>query len=433
VANGPGPTLTTTAFNNRLNKASLAIRNVLRMPDILGVEEVENIGTLTALANKVNADAVAAGGASPQYTAHLSEGNDVGGIDVGFLVKTARVAVVQVTQEGLATLYTNPITGLPEILNDRPPLVLEATVQGPAGPAVPVTVIVNHLRSLSGVDDPVDGVRVRAKRRAQAEFLASLIQDRQTASATERIVSVGDYNAFQLNDGYVDSIGTIKGTPTPASNVVLASSDLVNPDLIDLVEQAPAAQRYSYVFDGNAQVLDHVIVNADAAALLTRFYYARLDADFPESFRNDSNRPERISDHDAPVAYFTTAELGQNFFTVPPCRVVDTRGGAPIGGPALQGQQTRTLTVAGTCGIPSSAKAVSVNLAVTQSSSAGNVRLFAAGQAVPTVSSINYSAGQTRANNAIVKLDAAGAIAAFAGQPAGTTVHLILDVNGYFE
>ena len=89
--------------------------------------------------------------------------------------------------------------------------------------------------------------------------------------------------------------------------------------------------------------------------------------------------------------------------------------------------------MASNCGIPATAKALSVNLAVTQSSAAGNVRLFPAGQPVPTVSSINYAAGQTRGNNAIVSLDANGAMAAFVGQPAGTTVHLILDVNGYFE
>ena len=124
-----------------------------------------------------------------------------------------------------------------------------------------------------------------------------------------------------------------------------------------------------------------------------------------------------------------------DFFTLAPCRVVDTRGGTPpppIGGPVLQGQQTRVLDVAGKCGIPLTAKAISVNLAVTQPGAAGNIRLFAAGQAVPSVSSINYGAGQTRANNAIVVLSSSG-IAAFVGQAASTTVHLIIDVNGYFE
>jgi hypothetical protein len=301
------PVLTATAFANRLNKASLSIRNVLHSPDILGLSEIENLDALQALADKLNADSLVDGGPDPMYTAHLAEGNDPGGIDVGFLVKSSRVSVLDVTQEGLTATYINPETGLPELLNDRPPLVLEAAVTAPSGPPAPVTVIVNHLRSLNGVDDPADGGRVRAKRRAQAEFLANLIQARQTASSAERLVVVGDFNAFQFNDGYVDSMGTILGTPTPPDNVVLASPDLVNPDLLNAAGLLPAVQRYSYVFGGNAQILDHVLVNQAATGFLTRFHYARVDADFPESLRNDPNRPERLSDHDPALAYFTFA------------------------------------------------------------------------------------------------------------------------------
>ena len=150
---------------------------------------------------------------------------------------------------------------------------------------------------------------MRTKRRAQAEYLANLIQSRQAADPTERIVSVGDYNAFQFNDGYVDSIGTIKGTPTPANQVVLASADLVNPDLMDLVDGVPASERYSFSFDGNAQELDHVLVTTGPQNRLTAIdlQYGRMDADFPEIYRNDPNRPERLSDHDPLVAYFSLA------------------------------------------------------------------------------------------------------------------------------
>ncbi len=59
--------------------------------------------------------------------------------------------------------------------------------------------------------------------------------------------------------------------------------------------------------------------------------------------------------------------------------------------------------------------------------------MFPTGQTVPLVSSINYAAGQSRANNAIVPLNPRGAMAAFVGQTMGTTVHLVIDVNGYFE
>ena len=271
----------------------------MRSPDIIGIVEIEKLSVLQALANKVNADA----GTPGEYVAYLEEGNDPGAIDVGFLVKSSRVNVTSVTQYGKTDTYINPNNGLPALLNDRPPLVLRGFFSKPGCTPNPITVIVNHLRSLNDIDDPVDGNRVRHKRRAQAEYLAGLIQGFQLANPADHIISVGDYNAFQFNDGYVDMIGTIKGTPTPPANVVLSSPDVVIPDLINLVDTHTPAERYSYSFDGSAQVLDHILVNNNAYSRISRFAIARVDADFPEIWRSDPNRPERISDHDAPVAY----------------------------------------------------------------------------------------------------------------------------------
>jgi predicted extracellular nuclease len=300
--------LTPTAFANRLNKASLAIRNVMRTPDVIGVEEMENLTTLQTLAAKIDTDAVTAGAPAPKYQAFLVEGNDIGGIDVGFLVKSS-VTVVDVTQIGKDATYTNPTTGNPATLHDRPPLVLRAVFQAGGSHPAPVTVIVNHPLSLTSIDDPVDGPRARAKRVAQAEFLANYMQSRQAADPTENIVSVGDYNSFQFNDGYVDFMGIVEGHPAPADQVVAYGSATVHPALTDLVDVAlPADQKYSYSFNGAAQVLDHVVVNRNMLRRMTRFAYARNDADFPEVYRNDPNRPERISDHDMAVAYFRTDE-----------------------------------------------------------------------------------------------------------------------------
>ncbi len=297
--------LSTNAFNGRLNKASLAIREVLRAPDILGVVEIENLATLQALADKVNADALAAGQTNTAYAAWLEEGNDIGGIDSGFLVNTARIAVLEVIQFGKDVTYTNPLNGELDILNDRPPLVLHALLPRPGfADSLALTVILNHLRSMSAIDDPADGPRVRAKRRAQAEYLAALAQERQTNAPSENLVLIGDFNAFPFNDGYVDVLGTIKGTPAPSNEVTLASADLVEPDLLNLTDELPPAERYSFNFDGNAQALDYILVNARMRPRLNHYAYARLSSDFPESFRSNFNRPERLSDHDAPVAWF---------------------------------------------------------------------------------------------------------------------------------
>jgi hypothetical protein len=59
------------------------------------------------------------------------------------------------------------------------------------------------------------------------------------------------------------------------------------------------------VFEGNAQTLDHVLVNARLLPRVTRFRYARNNADFPLAYATDYGRPERMSDHDMPVAYFS--------------------------------------------------------------------------------------------------------------------------------
>src|SRR5205085_10356959 len=138
-----------------------------------------------------------------------------------------------------------------------------------------------------------------------------LIQTRQNNDPNEKIITVGDMNAFRVNDGYVDVIGTVLGTPAPADQVVLASSDLVNPDQTDLVDTLVPGQQYSYSFDGNAQTLDHVIANPNALSILNRFAYARDDADQPVKDYENSAIPDRISDHDQPVAYFSLVPAAQ--------------------------------------------------------------------------------------------------------------------------
>jgi uncharacterized repeat protein (TIGR01451 family) len=127
---------------------------------------------------------------------------------------------------------------------------------------------------------------------------------------------------------------------------------------------------------------------------------------------------------------------GQYFYTLSPCRLVDTRAasGVPFGGPIIVSPHTRTFGLVGACGIPATARAVSLNIAVTQPNATGFVTLFPAGGATPVVSTINYAAGDTLSNNAIVPLSADGRLSAFIRQAtAGTTMHLIIDVNGYFE
>ena len=122
---------------------------------------------------------------------------------------------------------------------------------------------------------------------------------------------------------------------------------------------------------------------------------------------------------------------GSAFYTVAPCRIVDTRNTAgPLGGPAIGPGQVRALAVGGRCGISSSAEAVAVNITVVTPTAGGHLTLAPTGATQPSTSTINFRAGQVRANNAVLPLGTAGGVTVFSGSPGD--VHVIVDVTGFF-
>ena len=126
-----------------------------------------------------------------------------------------------------------------------------------------------------------------------------------------------------------------------------------------------------------------------------------------------------------------------SFYTLTPCRLVDTRGaaGVPYGGPSLAPGGERIFTAIGRCGIPATAKALSINAAVVVAGAPGNVAFYPGDVSAPNVSNLNFGPGQTRANNAVVKLAGSGsgtfAVRQFTSPAAN--VNVIVDVNGYFQ
>jgi len=133
------------------------------------------------------------------------------------------------------------------------------------------------------------------------------------------------------------------------------------------------------------------------------------------------------------VAPESVAPSPSSFHTLTPCRLVDTRNASgPFGGPALAFGETRSFTVAsGACGVPADAKAVALNVTVTGSSSGGALTLFPGTGGAPITTTISFAAGKTRANNAVIGL-AAGVLSVLSRQDSGS-VHVILDVSGYFR
>ncbi|MEO7921031.1 MAG: VCBS repeat-containing protein [Thermoanaerobaculia bacterium] len=122
------------------------------------------------------------------------------------------------------------------------------------------------------------------------------------------------------------------------------------------------------------------------------------------------------------------------FYALTPCRLIDTRGISPgaIGGPALSANEARAFTLTNRCSVPATARGVSFNAAVTGPGGAGFISIYL-GTLRPTASSLSFSAGITRANNGLtaLPLDGSGAVTFANVSPAA--VHLILDVNGYFQ
>jgi predicted extracellular nuclease len=289
------PLPTPAQYAARLAKLSLQVRSALGAPDVLAVQEVENLGTLQDLAAQIHTDDPAV-----TYAAYLLEGNDVGGIDVGFLVRDT-IRVDTIDQFGLDDVFE--FGGTVALLNDRPPLVLRgAYVAG--GANFPIVVINVHQRSLSGIDGS-DGPRVRAKRHAQALRLSQFIDELQDAEPDVKLVVIGDFNAFEFTDGYVDVMGQVTGTPDPAG-ALLAATDVISADLTNQTLNMPAAERYSFVFDGNAQSLDHVLTSQRLEPFVRGAQHSRGNADAPFAFDTAAGTPLRSADHDGTVLFVTS-------------------------------------------------------------------------------------------------------------------------------
>jgi hypothetical protein len=132
--------------------------------------------------------------------------------------------------------------------------------------------------------------------------------------------------------------------------------------------------------------------------------------------------------------YFYASPSGAlSYYTVSPCRLVDTRNpNGPWGGPALAAGTQRIFNVTGSCGIPTGAKAVSANVTVTGPATGGFLGFYP-GNAIPMgTSNITFGTGQTRASSTMLDLSTDGLGTVGVQNGAAGSVHVIVDVNGYF-
>ena len=133
------------------------------------------------------------------------------------------------------------------------------------------------------------------------------------------------------------------------------------------------------------------------------------------------------------TGYLSSGSL-RRFTPSDPFRFVDTRDrvrselNSGTGGSQVQAGQTLVVPIAGVRGVPSDAKAVSLNLTVTDAVGAGYITAWPCG-AQPVVSTANYEAQTPVSNGAQLPLSTDGALCIFSNQ----TAHVVLDVNGWWS
>jgi predicted extracellular nuclease len=323
------------AYDEHLGALASEVANDLHGPDVLLVQEAEDQDICTVSAGTLqcgtadNADGkpdtlqelalrIAALGGPAYDAADDRNGADDRGIVAAFLFRTDRVQLLPVaagdpvlgstptvTYRGAALPYNADVSN-PKALNaDLPDDVDTSTgVDGSnvftrapqvghfrvwrngigLGAWVDLYAVSNHFSS--GPDSRV------GQRTEQAAYLASIVAALQAADPQARVDAGGDLNVFPRPDDPL----------VPASDQLAALYGLGLENLFDtLVAQVPASA-YTYVFEGQAQTLDHQFVTPRLGDELERARVAHVNADWPAAFTGDG--PRGASDHDPLVARY---------------------------------------------------------------------------------------------------------------------------------
>ncbi len=250
--------LTHKAYENKINNLIDKIVNGFARPDVLALQEIENIGILRDLVRRLKPYGL-------NYQAVLQEGNDVSGIDVSYLVNS-RYRVTKQQQ----LFASNTISHTEAFLFARPPLLIEVCR------TECVTIINLHLRSMRQLSHKKTGQRVALKRRHQAEALAKWINRFQIENPSRRIILIGDFNALPHADKFVDVVGIIRGQPDQ-KRPKWKSKDYIQRDLIDLTQSIPKKSRYSYLYKTHKQQLDYLLIGDTANYRLEYINFEGID------------------------------------------------------------------------------------------------------------------------------------------------------------
>lgn len=229
------------------------------------------------------------------------------------------------------------------------------------------------------------------------------------------------------NDTAQDTVTIGGSVPTPSVNEITPNFGPIAGGTAVTITGSNFDPGAAVVFDGTYYASSVVVVDAATITCLTPPHVAGA-VDVVVVNPSGQNRSLQGG-----FTYLTTTPTS-GFYTVTPCRAVDTRGAnGPYGGPALSAGSPRSFVLGGQCGVPADAKALALNVTAVGPTKGGNIRLYPTGNSPGASSTLNFGAGQTRANNALAGVDAAGSLTVLADGPPDMTVHLIVDVSGYFK
>ncbi|MBR7824749.1 right-handed parallel beta-helix repeat-containing protein [Actinospica sp. MGRD01-02] len=226
-----------------------------------------------------------------------------------------------------------------------------------------------------------------------------------------------------LQEHYTTSV-TATATATSALSTDLSSSIAQTASWLNGIQTAvtaAATPQVSYTInwgDGQSQTVQ---ASSTAAATSTAHTYAK-------SGTYTITDTATLADGSTESTTTSVTTAGSDFTSLTPKRIMDTRSGVGGFNGSIPSGTCYGLKVAGVDGVPSNATAVALNLTVTGTVSNG---LFYIGSG--TASNLNYNAGQTVANSAIVPLDSDGGIAVCSSGDSNASADAIIDVTGYFS
>ncbi len=272
----PKPSLDEIAVKQ--TKLAYAIAHTLGCPALIGIQEVENEALLLDLAAETAVDC----GFTYQVTHR--ESADARGIDVALF---SDPRLVTVTAAALRQGCTPIETGITDDsitcpagqqpLFSRPPLQVDVTVS-----EIDYTIFVNHFKSKRGGE-----AETTPRRTAQAQHIVELVNGLQAADEQARIIVLGDFNDYEQS---------------PPLTLMTSSAKLTN-----VLLQIPDAERYSFVFSGNSQLIDGILVSENVAEAVTAVTIQHANADFPDSLGRDTGDflAYKATDHDLPLLLLT--------------------------------------------------------------------------------------------------------------------------------